>query len=444
MNRVTDYINPVVTKKYIFPTAIFIVLALLVWYEGSRLVIHGYTPLEPTDRRFVVVMMLLVGLLYKLFFMTDDTIGSPRVSQSIPPFLQKNVQVLQNRVEGAVNFLRRTRIMRNGRRQRLNYLPWYLLIGAPASGKTTMLANSRVKFILDKQFKDDNIKAIPNSATCDWWVTRDLVLVDVPGTYIAVNNTRLSMTNRLWLSFIDLIHQLRGEQGLSGIVMSLSVVDLMDKEKHDSYLSDLRASIAALKDKFGHDLPFYLTVTKCDLIPGFIDFFNECSSEELAQAWGISLPKLSLVDTLPEVFAKRFDYLLRRLNQQLLLRLHQERNAYARIYIKDFPLQMERLKVALIDVLKKLTIKESFALKGVYLTSAIQSGEGEQTEAPQTLPGDDFQRSLQIMHQPVMPIQSCFIRQFIMHALIPERRYTYSYHVKSTIKRMLYGHRSKQ
>lgn len=438
MNRVMDNMTPAAVKKYIVPLVIFLAVSMGVWYVGAHLAVNGYLPLRQADRRFIVISCLFILFLYRILYGAEDS-QQTRSVLADTPFMQKNLQLLENRVQGAVNFLRRTRIAKNGQQLALNHLPWYLLVGAPGSGKTTMLANSKIRFILDKQFKDENIRAIPHSETCDWWVTRDMVLVDVPGAYVTANSKRQSLTNRLWLSFLELIKRIRGNYGLSGVVLTFSVADMMDRQRRDAYLSDLRGSIAALKDKFGHELPFYMAITKSDLLPGFMDFFGECSVEELAQAWGVPLPAMSAGDMLPEIFAKRFDALIHRLNQQLLLRLHQERNSYSRIYIKDFPLQLERLKECLVEVLKVLTLKESFNLQGVYLTSGVQGAAGNnKMDPPQMVPGDEYQRSLQIMHQPAMPPQSCFVKQFILHVLAPAQRMNYSTKIKTNIKRIIY------
>lgn len=319
-------------------------------------------------------------------------------------------------IDRVMKFLRRKRVIDSGYNMALNYLPWYLLIGAPGSGKTSLLANANIRFNLDEECKNENSKVIPIGETCDWWVMRDLVFVDVPGAYVVAKDERPSMTNRLWLAFIAMIKRMRGQYGLDSVVITFSVEDLMDRERREESLLHLRSSIATLKDTFGRRLPFYIAITKCDLLPGFVDFFGECSAEELEQAWGVSMPVLSANDSLVDTFATRFDALIRKLNQQLLLRLHQERDAYLRIYIKDFPLHVERLKEGLLVLLKGLMVKESFLLKGVYLTSS---------------------------QSVITAARACFVKQFILHALAPIRRYNDSSKSKNTIKRILYDIRGR-
>jgi type VI protein secretion system component VasK len=155
------------------------------------------------------------------------------------------------------------------------------------------------------------------------------------------------------------------------------------------------------------------------LLPGFVDFFNDSGSDELAQAWGITFPVLT-GESYADVCVNRFDALISRLNKQLIWRLHQERNNYARIYIKDFPLQIERLKEAFVDILSGITRSgESLALKGLYLTSAMQNEMPEQVASyPKTVSADDFQRSMEIMNTFVLRKQAYFIKQFLLQGIL--------------------------
>src|SRR5690606_32490540 len=128
-----------------------------------------------------------------------------------------------------------------------------------------------------------------------------------------------------------------------------------------------------IQQHFPHALPCYLLITKCDLLSGFAEFFAESAHDEIAQAWGVTFNS-SKGGKLHDIFADHFNALIKKLNQQLIWRLHQERNPMARPYIKDFPLQVERLKEFISDFIKKsYGAHLNLALKGVYLTSATQS-----------------------------------------------------------------------
>src|SRR5262249_52138916 len=144
----------------------------------------------------------------------------------------------------------------------------------------------------------------------------------------------------------------------AGIAIALPLAELMqldDTKKYHAVIKTLFERLRELKKLFPHPLPCHLIITKCDLLNGFTDFFAECSDEETKQVWGISLPELTS-NNIQTVFNKQFDALIKKINKQLLWRLHHERNSQRRPYIKDFPLQLERLKEYLADFLKKLAI----------------------------------------------------------------------------------------
>lgn len=340
---------------------------------------------------------------------------------AVHPILTKNLSFLEKRLQGALHFLKNTRISKNGHETKLNHLPWYLLTGSIGSGKTTFLANSNIPFILEKQFKQPK-NHIPSSDSCDWWVTRDVVIVDIPGRYTTITENKASLANKLWEHFLELLQKNHSKQNLSGVVMALSLTELMQKENREHFFFTLTTRIKELTEKFGSTLPFYFIITKCDLLPGFLDFFRDCGQDELAQTWGVSLP-LSQQTALTDVFDDRFNLLIKRLNKQLIWRLHHERNPHAKLFIKDFPLQLEKLKESIRELLNHLQNNITIHLKGVYLTSALQPHAADEYRSyPQTVSSHEFQQMLQIMHHPSQPSQPYFIKHFILHALAPQRQ----------------------
>ncbi len=293
----------------------------------------------------------------------------------------------------------------------LNHLPWYLLLGAESAGKSTLLANANIKFALKKLFQPEEMQALETSDECMLYATNDAALLDVPGSYFTETGE-----DTLWQNFLALIKKFRRNH-LAGVVIALSLSDLTDRETQEIFVSTLSERIKDLKETFGKNVPFYFALTKCDLIPGFVDFFSESGIDELAQAWGITIPFLGESESVTDVFTHRFNALIKRLNKQLIWRLHQERGTTARLYVKDFPLQIERLKENLILLLRTLTETQSFNLQGVYLTSASQP-KPEDHAMHQQLTTNASQHALQIMYNPLMPSRSYFIRQFLLQTIL--------------------------
>lgn len=394
-----------IDKKQIILLLIVAITAIGVWFGGPYLNLFNQHPLYSAEKRCYVIALLFLTWILIYLLMTPNN----QRAKAVEGIALKKLQFLQGRFLGAIHFLKKNVITKLGKSSPLSDLPWHLLIGPSGAGKTTLLVNSNFNFILTKHFKQE--KMTP-SRTCDWWVTRDYVLIDVPGSYLTKKD------NFLWTHFINLIKKHRQIQSLKSIVVAVPLPEL-NKQKNPQQkkqtVHDIKHKISQLINEFGNQVTFYLVITKCDQIPGFAEFFSECSTEELAQAWGITLPSLSQNETLLDHVSERFNALIKRLNEQLIPRLHQERNANTRPAIKDFPLHMERLKESLCNFIQALSLSQ-FPLKGIFLTSAKQTITEESNQL-QVINSKDSQ-SVQLHRNPVMPSKGYFIRQIILHGLL--------------------------
>lgn len=334
--------------------------------------------------------------------------------------LAKNLQRLHNRFYSAVNFIKKTHITRNGVRIGLDRLPWYLVIGAAGSGKTSLLSQSNINFILGKKANSPAKAALPKAHTFDWWITQNAVLIDVSGSYMAAPDVNSAMSNEVWQNFVGLVQKNQKRKPLGGVVVTISVTELIDKQQREGLVNNLICRIRDVQKAFGQSVPFYFAVTKMDLVPGFMDFFNDCSTEELMQAWGITMPP-SAPDFVASVFIKRFNALIKILNNQIIQRLHFERNQYARSHIKDFPLYVERVKDEFASVLNTLKARETgISLKGVYLTSAVQNSYASHDAArPETVTASEgSEKMLELISAPEVSQSPYFIKQFILQGIM--------------------------
>jgi type VI secretion system protein ImpL len=293
---------------------------------------------------------------------------------------------------------------------KLSKLPWYLIIGPAKSGKTTLLENSQISFLPNQQIAQESLDAINAYGSCNFRATPDAVLLDIPSSYM--NQTEMVP------AWQNLFNKKRANHFVTGVIVTLPISDLTDQSARLQFTNHLKRRIAELKETYGAALPFYFAITKCDLIPGFLDFFAHSGIDELSQAWGITIPPLPANAALLDVFNNRFSALIKRLNKQLIWRLHQERGTFERVFIKDFPLQIERLKETLVDVLSALTAGQNrFGLQGVYLTSANQHPPEENIIQYQPSPTNETRQHLQLINTPAMPSRSYFVRQFILQGL---------------------------
>lgn len=399
-------------------------IAIVIWFFGPNLLWSNHYPFRSIEKRTYIILSLFLLWLLKLLLVDLE---SPAQFQLKNPIIRQKLQQIRTRFNGALQFLKKTTITRGDSIIYLNQLPWYLLLGPASAGKTTLLANSNINYILQRHFHNQNIEQLQASDNCDWWVTKDVSIVDVPSRYLSshelikIQDKKSIPHSLLWQFFLSLIKRNRGKHGIQGIIITLPLPELMkndDNKKYHLVLRELFHRIHELHAFFPQNMPCYLLITKCDLLSGFVEFFAESGNDEIGQAWGIALPKDNHKEFIYDAFAERFNSLIKKLNQQLLWRLHQERNPMARPYIKDFPLQIERLKEFALDFIKRFANANlGLSLQGVYLMSARQENTEDESSIVEE-PTNSAHRSIQIFKPPIPASRPYFIKQFILQGLV--------------------------
>ena len=400
-----------IAKRALISFGVVTVIALAIWFLTPSLIIHGKAAFAPAQKRLYVIAAFYLLWLLKLLILDFD---APKPAEPVDATTQKALDHLLHRFQGALSFLQKTTITRYGKPTHLMHLPWYLLIGPEDAGKTALLAHANINYILQRQFNPEKLES---SDYCDWWITRDACLIDVPGKYA---HSQSGLHQKLWSYFLGLVKQAELQEQISGIILALPLPELMNKtnpHELNALIHSLKKRFERVQAAFERPIPCVLVITKCDLLPGFNEYFSESADDEVTQAWGITLPYLKAGEKIEASFTTRFNALIKKLNQQLIWRLHQERNPLTRPHIKDFPLQIERLKHFTLDVIKKLAQShQSFQLHAIYLTSAMQP---ETPATPTVIIDNDHetQHAIQRFKAPNTPSRAYFVKQLLTYGL---------------------------
>jgi type VI secretion system IcmF/VasK family protein len=168
----------------------------------------------------------------------------------------------------------------------LGELPWYMVIGAPGSGKTTALQESGLAFS-SMGHGLRSIRGVGGTRNCDWWFADNAILLDTAGRY-----TTQPEDHGEWLKFLDMVRESRGRRALNGIIVTVSVGDLIkgDPSAIAGVVRPIRERIIEVSNRLKLVLPVYVIFSKADLIGGFKDFFAGFNRAQRDQVWGSTVP----------------------------------------------------------------------------------------------------------------------------------------------------------
>ena len=170
-------------------------------------------------------------------------------------------------------------------------LPWYVFIGAPGSGKTTALINSGLKFPLEQRVGKGAVRGVGGTRNCDWWFTDEAVFLDTAGRYTTQDSDAASDSEG-WKEFLALLSKYRKRRPVNGVVLTISAQDLMTlgRRRPGSQRRGGAPSVERATRELHIQLPVYVMVTKCDMVAGFTEYFDDLTQEGRAQVWGVTFP----------------------------------------------------------------------------------------------------------------------------------------------------------
>lgn len=365
-----------------------ILLALLIWVGGPYLGIGHAKPLGSAVARLVAIIVLIAiwaiclqvsqfRARRKAAQLSSDVakVDAPVADTADARNADERVQ-LQARFQEAITTLRKRH--RGG--GNLYTLPWYVVIGPPGSGKSTLIQNSGLNFPLSDRFGKDALRGIGGTRNCDWWFTDEAVFLDTAGRYTTQDSDRDADAGA-WAEFLHLLRRYRKRRPINGVLVAMSVSDLMmlDADGVRQHVAAVRKRLDELGEQLKIGVPVYLVLTKCDLVAGFGEFFDSLDAEQRSQVWGVSFPVASTMDgSAAQSFAGEFDLLLERLNARVLERMHAERDPARRAAVLSFPLQLASLRETLRQFVEGVFSAHQYGtpplLRGAYLTSGTQEG----------------------------------------------------------------------
>lgn len=356
-----------------------VLIIFLIWFAGP------YVGLETIEARSyaTIVFFLIVAVIALLKFIKASRVASfienliKRQADdqliNARPDQKENIEAVRNQFLKSIDILKKSKLGRGHRGSTALYeLPWYIIIGPPATGKSTLLRHSGLNFPLT----DNKIQGVGGTRNCDWWFANDGIILDTAGRYTVETEDKEE-----WTVFLDILKKTRKNQPINGVIVAISIADLINgsDEEIEDYAIRIKDRCDELLDKLKIKFPIYLMFTKCDLMDGFIDFFGDLTKSEREQVWGCTLTdeQRNAAD-IAGLFRTEMDKLTRSLYCRRLSCLSKERKLEKRERIFLFPLQYSNAREKIIRFVSCLfqpnPYRENPVLRGFYFTCGTQEG----------------------------------------------------------------------
>ncbi|MDR0217527.1 MAG: type VI secretion system membrane subunit TssM [Enterobacteriaceae bacterium] len=382
-----------------------LIISILIWFYGPIVMVGSVAPFASVFARVATIFLLffiwiLAALVPKLYRIWLDKKLANQLSSSMNSTINakenkapnEQYSTLSERFSDAVRLLKRAYFSGlqgkkkpswRGRfsRQYVYQLPWYLVIGAPSSGKTTVLSNSGLNFPLLDYFGKADLYSIRDMNSCNWWFTNDAVLLDTAGRYTIQDKSSSRLDKKEWQVFIKLLKKYRPRQPLNGVIITVSVEDLLNSsaESRDKQAYMIRRRLYELHERLKIQFPIYVLLTKTDLLKGFTAYFTNVDKAAREQIWGFTFPQDKRNDLgIQTIFEEQYSQLQQRLDLELphiLLNESDPRQcAESYLFPQEFAALRPQIRQYLEIVFTRSGFKIPFYPRGIYFTSGTQKG----------------------------------------------------------------------
>ncbi|MGE3851473.1 MAG: type VI secretion protein IcmF/TssM N-terminal domain-containing protein [Planctomycetota bacterium] len=193
--------------------------------------IYGVCWYLKVDQR-TTVLYIMLGVVFWLLILGIQKLLAIRAAKKIERQLREQaeaqlraaggeskseIEALNQKFNEALAMLKASRMGKSA----LYTLPWYVIIGAPGSGKTTCIQESGLNFPAMGS-NPSSVRGVGGTRNCDWWFTDEAIFLDTAGRYTTDTDDLDE-----WASFLDLVRKTRTHTPLNGAIVVVSVQDLI-------------------------------------------------------------------------------------------------------------------------------------------------------------------------------------------------------------------------
>ncbi|EKT4520818.1 ImcF-like family protein [Pseudomonas putida] len=360
----------------------FWILLPLLWL-ASLLICWLFAPLVPWLRHHVPEALAIISACFLLVIVLRQY-QRIRAEHNLENLLHIEVdrswnatgefrdqQVLRERLKHAIAMLRTDRSAGGGGKAALSDLPWYLVIGMSAAGKTSLLTHSGLSASIATANDSES-----GTQHCDWYFSPDAVMIDTAGRYLRDDQSASEFS-----AFLRMLRKQRGKAAINGLVLVVSLPELLaaNSDERDALAAQLVARVEEYAQCLDANPPVYLMLSKTDQLPGFNQAFEGLDLQERQQPLGMTFGLAEIRNNgLHTVLETRLN------NLQGHIRRHVDAQmialgAQADSTLLNFPQYFAELRGVLEQFLEHFTRghrgNAPLLLRGLYFTSALQTDQ---------------------------------------------------------------------
>jgi type VI secretion system protein ImpL len=372
-----DIVMSFLRNKFAVSSTLFLLICVVVLYIGE------FLEWSYMLRAVIILVALLIIILFLFIKQRKEDKKAQQLEKSLkaqadaqmfgaPADKKAELEELSKKFTTAVETLKASKLSQGQKGNAALYaLPWYLIVGPPAAGKTTMIQNSGLDFPLEA----GRVRGVGGTRDCDWFFSNSAIFLDTAGRY-----TTEESDGAEWMGFLDLLKKYRPQKPLNGVMVGISITDLMGKTEDVEYHAvTIRKRLDELITRLGVHFPVYLVFTKCDLVQGCVEFFSDLNARETEQIWGYTLTTAEQNSREHgNIFRTAYKKMLETLENIRLTRLNAPINREERRKIYSFPDEMAVMRDSLTTFVNRLfqhnPFHENPIFRGFYFTSGTQEG----------------------------------------------------------------------
>jgi len=394
--------------------ALLLVLAFLL--AGPRI---GIKPLICYWVAFSVVIVWVIFAAIYLFLRrrraTRIAKVVPAVSHAAESF---GAAAVGERLTRTVQWLKNSKLAQTSKDPIYN-LPWYLFMGLPGSGKSTLIVQSGFSFSYTEPKKPLGRASVGPTEGCDFWVANEAVFIDPSGRYFASDGVQGG-----WSSVLYKLKQQRKARPADAIVLVVDVDSLLstDSDGLRVQAASTRSFLDMTAKAFGMVLPVYVVFHKADLIEGFQEFFTN-TVNGASTPLGATLRQQQYENPHPEEeFKAALDEIYKSLAEHRTSILavtsgRTQEKAFA--FPAQLPLIREKLS-EFVEVLFQINqFREQPLFRGFYFASSTQTGQSRSPIADLMAAKTGLPKAAD--DSAVQQTKNYFIHSLFTRVMIPDR-----------------------